>query len=202
MGYSYQQLEQLWTSAGGNPQAAPTAAAIALAESGGEPGAQGDLALQNGQWGPSVGLWQIRSLNSETGTGGTRDASILGNPVANARSAVAISNDGSNFTPWTTYTSGAYKHYLGAQASTIAYPSSSGAGTTLVSTGAQPLGSINLKILGTHDPLPGALTVALFGIASVLIVVGLLRIFGVSAVSAGKKGAKVAGTVGTMALAA
>jgi hypothetical protein len=88
------------------------ATAVALAESGGRTDAQGDIGLQDGTWGPSVGLWQIRSLKAEYGKGTPRDASRLTDPEFNARAMASISNGGKNFKPWTTYTSGAYKKQI------------------------------------------------------------------------------------------
>src|SRR5205085_11165321 len=99
-------------NAGFSAANAAVATAIALAESGGRTEAQGDLGLQNGTWGPSVGLWQIRSLKAETGKGTPRDASKLTDPQFNAQAAYVISNGGANFKPWTTYTNGAYKKKL------------------------------------------------------------------------------------------
>ena len=52
----FAQIEQLWTSNGGDPRWAPLMAGIALAESGGNPQALNDNA-NTGDF--SVGLWQI-----------------------------------------------------------------------------------------------------------------------------------------------
>ncbi len=79
------------------------AVAIALAESGGRENAEGDLALQNATWGPSIGLWQIRSLKAESGKGTVRDATRLKDPAFNAKAMFAISNGGKNWGPWTTW---------------------------------------------------------------------------------------------------
>lgn len=106
------QLYSLARNAGLSPPAAATAAAVAEAESGGVTDAQGDVGLEDNQWGPSVGLWQIRSLKAQYGTGQPRDASRLTDPSFNAASMASISGTGSNFKPWTTYTSGAYKKHL------------------------------------------------------------------------------------------
>jgi hypothetical protein len=94
MAYSASQLEQLWTQAGGDPKQAPLMAAIALAESSGNPSAHNPSGAS--------GLWQI-----------------LGNPVpgnafdplTNARMAVAKYKS-QGLGAWTTYTSGAYKPFL------------------------------------------------------------------------------------------
>jgi hypothetical protein len=107
------QLYDLARGAGLNATAAVVAAAVALAESGGDPAAVGDVSLQSDKWGPSVGLWQIRSLKAEQGTGGTRDASRLTDPQFNAASMAAISGAGTNWRPWSVFVSGKYRQYLG-----------------------------------------------------------------------------------------
>jgi LysM repeat protein len=84
-------LEQLWESAGGNPADAFMAAEIAMAESGGN-----QYALSPTD---DYGYWQI---NASNGSLATFDA------YGNARSAIILSDDGTNWSPWTTYTSGAY----------------------------------------------------------------------------------------------
>ncbi|WP_187366548.1 transglycosylase SLT domain-containing protein [Trebonia kvetii] len=89
--YSCSALEQLWDSAGGNPSDAFMAAEIAMAESGGNPNAISPTS--------DYGLWQI---NASNGSLATLD------PYANAKSAIALSGNGTNWGPWTTYTSGAY----------------------------------------------------------------------------------------------
>jgi Lysozyme like domain len=106
------QIYGLAMNAGFSASDAAVATAIALAESGGRTDAEGDLALQNGTWGPSVGLWQIRSVKADTGTGKPRDYTRLKDPAFNAAAAYAISNGGKNFKPWSTYTSGKYKDKL------------------------------------------------------------------------------------------
>ena len=91
-----------------------TAYAIALAESGGRPNAIGDVGLQDSKWGPSVGLFQIRSLkNWKAYNDPYRDATRLPNPYYNSEAAYAKSNHGKNFNAWSTYTSGAFLKHLG-----------------------------------------------------------------------------------------
>lgn len=109
---SAKEIYGLAREAGFNQVQAILATAIAFAESGGRTDAIGDVALQTATWGPSVGLWQIRSVNSQRGTGGTRDATRLTDPKFNAHSAYVISGSGTNFNPWTTYKTGAFKQYL------------------------------------------------------------------------------------------
>lgn len=80
------------------------AIAIAKAESNFNPDAVGDVALQNDKWGPSLGLWQIRSLKAESGKGTERDGTRLKDPAFNAKSMASISKNGTDFGPWSTNT--------------------------------------------------------------------------------------------------
>lgn len=97
--YNYAQLEGIWIQAGGSAGAAPIAAAIAMAESGGN-----STATNNDSNGSTDrGLWQVNSVH---GSQSTYDV------MGNARAAVAISSNGTNWSPWTTYSSGAYRRYL------------------------------------------------------------------------------------------
>jgi hypothetical protein len=113
MAESYAQLEGLWIQAGGSAAAAPIAAAIALAESGGNPSSHnGNAGTGDDSW----GLWQINMIGS---MGPSRRAQFgltsntqLTDPLTNAKAAVALSNNGKNWSPWTTYTSGAYRKYM------------------------------------------------------------------------------------------
>ena len=109
------------TAAGFDPQAATTMVAIAGAESSYNDAALGDQGLQTSTWGPSFGLFQIRTLKTATGSGGDRDiATLAGNDQAQIRAAYDISHGGTDFSPWTTYTSGKYQQFLptAAQAAT------------------------------------------------------------------------------------
>jgi len=85
-------LEDLWKSAGGNPADAFMAAEIAEAESGGN-----QYALSPTD---DYGYWQINASNGALATF---------NAYGNARSAIILSDDGSNWNAWTTYHSGAYE---------------------------------------------------------------------------------------------
>lgn len=90
------------------------ATAIAWAESQLNPAAVGDVDLENDKWGPSVGLYQVRSLRADTGTGKERDIERLGDPSFNTRSMVAISSGGTNWTSWSMFTNGKYRQHLEA----------------------------------------------------------------------------------------
>lgn len=108
-------------NAGFDNAGAEIAAAIAMAEtltySGGvqycDFDAVGDTSLVNSTWGPSYGAWQVRSLLIDYNTGRLRDATRLPDPTFNAKAAYTIyKNAGNSFTPWSTYTSGAYKGFM------------------------------------------------------------------------------------------
>ena len=85
-------LEALWRSAGGAASAERTAAGVAMAESGGQEYATGSVGER--------GYWQINPVNG----------SFLStyNPYGNARAAVIMSHNGTNWSPWTTWVDGAY----------------------------------------------------------------------------------------------
>lgn len=104
-----------------DPEAIATACAIAgwngspnPGESGGDPSARGDTTITTDKWGPSIGLWQVRSLRGEYGTGGSRDESRLSDPTFNARSMYEISSGGTNWQPWSVYTKGTYRQNMDA----------------------------------------------------------------------------------------
>jgi LysM repeat protein len=84
-------LETLWRTAGGAPRAEATAASIAMAESGGRQYATGSAGER--------GYWQINPVNGSLSTY---------NAYGNARSAVIMSRDGTDWYPWTTWVDGAY----------------------------------------------------------------------------------------------
>jgi len=112
--------------------------AIAAAESALNPNAIGDVALENATWGPSVGETQIRTLRSQTGTGGDRDINrLLGDPTAQMAASWDISSHGTDWSPWSTYKSGAYQKYLPAAqaAASGASAAQAGGGTSAAQAG-------------------------------------------------------------------
>jgi hypothetical protein len=105
MNYTLAELEQLWVNAGGPVAQEQTAAAIALAESSGNPNAINPT--DNGGKQTSWGLWQISN-----GTHAQPVAGIL-DPSVNAQAAVGkYVSAGDKFTPWGTYNSGVYRKFL------------------------------------------------------------------------------------------
>lgn len=77
------------------------AAAIALAESGGTPHAVLRTPREY-----SVGLWQINTLVHPYSVEDMKD------PRKNASAAFKISKGGTDWAPWATYASGAYRRYM------------------------------------------------------------------------------------------
>lgn len=112
MPLTHADVYQLARAAGLSEDAAVTATAVAAAESAFNPTAVGDESLADSTWGPSIGLWQVRSLRRDQDTGRTRDASRLTDPTFNARSMATISRKGDDFTPWTMYNNGAYRAHV------------------------------------------------------------------------------------------
>lgn len=90
-----------------------TAYAVSIAESGGRSNAVGDVSLQDSKWGPSIGLFQIRSLKDwKKYNDPFRDAKRLPDPSYNTQAALKKSHQGTNWKPWTTYTHGSYLKHL------------------------------------------------------------------------------------------
>lgn len=179
MRYSLPEVLALAAGEGLSPEAAAIAAAVSgwagspvAGESGGNPTAIGDIALQTTKWGPSIGLWQIRSLNAEKGTGGTRDQTALFDPRHNAESMAAISAGGTNWQPWTVYNTGAYRANLAAARAGIAGRAPTSSGSPSIVAGGGRFADI-AGIVGSA----GFWRRTLIGAASVLLIaIGLLTI--------------------------
>lgn len=109
---SAEQVADFAYAAGFRGEGLRVAVAVAMAESNGRTGATGDVTIQDAKWGPSIGLWQIRSLKAQLATGQQRDGRALYDPAFNARSAYEISGHGASFKLWSTYTNGSYRSHL------------------------------------------------------------------------------------------
>lgn len=110
---SAEQIARHAYAAGFRGQGLTTAVAVALAESGGRTTAHNATPPDD-----SYGLWQINMLGA-LGPERRRQYHLksddqLFDADTNARVANRISGDGHDFTPWSTYTNGAYKHHLTA----------------------------------------------------------------------------------------
>jgi len=109
-----QQIAEFAAAAGFTGNDLDTAVAVALAESSGNSDSVGDVSLQTDVFGPSVGLWQIRSVNPGHGNAfdqAHRNQQANMDPATNAANAHAIQQQ-SGWDQWSTYTSGAYRQYL------------------------------------------------------------------------------------------
>jgi Lysozyme like domain len=164
---SFAQLEQLWIQAGGPSSLAPTMAAIAEAESSGDPDAQNDT--DNGGTQSSFGLWQI-----STGTH-TPPASNWDDPLENAELAVE-KYDTQGLSAWGTYDSGAYEQYLnGADSSSGDTSTGDTSGTTSSILDPFDWGS---AISGFETDLKSmAITIPVLLGAVVIVVIGLWKAF-------------------------
>lgn len=94
-------LKSLWTKAGGSSKIATTMAAIAMAESGGNPRATNN----NSNGTVDRGLWQINSVHGYKGN--------MFNPLTNARAALKVYKK-QGLGAWVVYNTGAYKKFMGA----------------------------------------------------------------------------------------
>lgn len=150
---------QVWAlarQAGFSASESTVATAVARAESGWNTAAVGDTSLANSKWGPSIGLWQVRSLRAQTGTGAARDATRLMDPTFNAAAAYSIykgEKAGKKWSDWTTFTNGDYRRYLSAA------QGGAMAGVTLPSAGASAVtgNALNVNGAGLLDDASGAL---------------------------------------------
>ncbi|MEV7548579.1 transglycosylase SLT domain-containing protein [Amycolatopsis sp. NPDC089917] len=90
-----------------------TAVAVALAESGGDTRAHNATPPDD-----SYGLWQINMLGAmgpeRRRQFGLDSNAELFDAATNAKAANKISDDGRSWTPWSTYTNGAYRRHLPA----------------------------------------------------------------------------------------
>jgi len=166
--YTHAELENLWMQAGGNPLHADVAAAIAQAESGGcqyaKAGPTDDRPVKECSYRHttlenSYGLWQINRRAHPTYT-----AHTLYTALGNARAAVAISRNGANFRPWTTFVRGAHLPYLaGAPGGTQpgagggSSGGSSGGGSPIEGGPSTSLGGWNALMRQLAGTLPTAL---------------------------------------------
>lgn len=178
------QVAQLAKGVGLKGEAAAIAVAIAGfkgspsgGESHGRTDALGDTTITNATWGPSVGLWQIRSLHRERQTGRSRDATRLRDPQFNARAMFEISSGGTNWQPWSVYKSGSYKANMKLAQAAVGIsggPFVPGPGGGGVSTSLASVGSV-LQGAGTAAGLftdPGFLLRIGYGLAGIGLVLG------------------------------
>jgi hypothetical protein len=115
------QIYSLAKDAGLPDGKAKIAAAIAMAESGGN---QSVITDDSDDY--SFGLWQINMKGSmgpsRRAIYGLKSDNDLLDPKTNARVMSSISHQGQNFSAWTTYTSGKYKEWLSNTVAAVDIP--------------------------------------------------------------------------------
>ncbi|WP_121192616.1 transglycosylase SLT domain-containing protein [Motilibacter peucedani] len=161
--------------AGFKGDALVVAVAVAEAESSGRTDATGPVVpdIPANDWIGAVrsamGLWQIMPAAAQSGaayTGsaydrvldqsvsGVRDSRLLFDPDFNARSAYAISKGGTNWKPWSTYTSGAYlTHMADARAAVQSIGAAPVDGNPSASTSGEPFVDVTWSdgaLIGVH----------------------------------------------------
>jgi lysozyme-like protein len=190
--YSYAQLEAIAKEGGFSDSMAPLMAAIAMAESSGNPNAINPN--DNGGTQTSWGLWQISN-----GTHNQPVPNIL-DPVTNAQQAFGKYQT-QGLSAWGTYTSGAYRSYLQGQVppdANIGPPAgggsggASGAGGTTASL-LDPSTWFNSFLGPLADVTNYAVWVAITASGVVLIGAGIILLF---RTSAAQQTANVAGRYG------
>jgi hypothetical protein len=101
---SKSQIVSLWTANGGAASTANVAAAVAMQESSGRTG----VTSHNPDGGTNVGLWQLDTK----GVGAGHTVAQLQDANTNAQITIMHSANGTKWSAWEAYTSGAYKKYL------------------------------------------------------------------------------------------
>ena len=105
MALSQNDLYNLAIGQGLTPARAKVASAVGMAESGGDPN-QHNYNLSTGD--DSWGVWQINMLGAMGPARrkqlGISDNSQLTDPTINARAMAMLSDNGGDFSPWSTYT--------------------------------------------------------------------------------------------------
>lgn len=168
---TYAQLRAYAASAGAaDPD---TAAAVALAESGGRTDAHNPIPPDD-----SYGVWQINMIGAmgpdrRKKLGITSNAQLF-DPGTNARAMVMLSNGGTNFSAWSTYKSGAYKKFLAGGAA------SGGSGASGTTTATPGVTNANL-LDSTASGLSSALKVVIDAANWIINPTNLLRIVYVGA---------------------
>jgi hypothetical protein len=178
------QVTSALLNAGLSTNSADILTGIGGAESGWDDSVEGDINLENATYGPSYGVFQIRTVKADTGTGSVRDIDWLAQSFANqVQAAISISGGGVNFRPWTTYTDGAYLNFEPG-AGGVTTGTGTGTGTSATNTGL--LGGITGDVASEAEKIGYTLAFALLGLA--LVGFGIYKAVGPQIKSAAKSG--------------
>jgi hypothetical protein len=152
--------------------------AIAKAESSG----QTDATNNNSNGTSDKGLWQINDVHNDKLAGQDRfDQNV------NAKLMLMISNNGTNWQPWSTYNNGAYQRYLGEAMTAVAgkdfIPGSNntaggaaGSGNTQSVSSSNPVSGIENFFSGLANPNTLIRIGQMYG-GMIIILVGIVFIF-------------------------
>lgn len=164
-GLSFNDRENLWIQAGGNPSFAAMAAAISMAEN-----SSGDPTLVNAT--DDVGLWQINQPSHPEYT-----TEWLQNPLNNAKAAVTISNNGANWKPWVTYQTGAYQQYLNGSATGVSTLSLSSSSCTMSNIDLGSFGPISIGQVCMDGPIGvGSIFLGLVLVIAAVVLLGIAEV--------------------------
>lgn len=158
--------------AGFRGRALTIAVAVALAESGGE-----TTAVNHDSNGTTdYGVWQINSVHTSVLRQGS-----WSDPNDNAAMAFAVSNGGTDWTPWSTFSDGSYLAHMPAAGHAAGNPLPPGSVPTLPTTGGVQTASFG-STYSNFATLGGLLTnpftyvrLAMFGVGFGLVVAGLIH---------------------------
>lgn len=177
-----------------NPTNTAIAVAVAIAESGGNTNSHNAVPPDN-----SYGLWQINMLGA-MGPARRKQFGLTSNeqlfdPNVNAKAMAALSNGGTNWKPWTTYTRGTYRAYM---ARGMAAASSSSGTPGGIET--QPVGLVDSwsSITSLFDTIQDVRFWKWFGLmlaGAGLVLYGVMKMTGDNQLSGATKGV-VKGAIG------
>lgn len=184
---TYPQLEALIEARGGTPQEAQVGAAIEEAESSGNTEAWGDRSLGpgGGQYAGSLGTWQIfGQAHPDVSASCAEDANCA------TDAARQISNNWTDWSPWSTFNSGAYRQFLSGQPADATQ-----LGVTVPNpvNVAEDLGSKIgnfIHLVQTHGNVPSEVTddllvrLGLFALGAALVLIGVVVLFRPTATAA------------------
>lgn len=104
-------------AAGARGEQLVTLAALTEGESGRKVDSLGDVDIQDATWGPSAGVFQIRTVKAQRGTGQTRDVDRVATLDGGARSAVelwdqSVARGKPGGQPWSAWQRGWHESYI------------------------------------------------------------------------------------------
>lgn len=216
MAITQSELYNLARSQGLSDDRAKVAAAIAMAESSGNPNSHNTNTATGDN---SYGLWQINMLGS-MGPERLKQFSITSNdqlfdPVTNAKAMAILSKQGADFNPWSAFKSGSYLKFMGNKVTNedvskgspwwqkvlnvVSPVSNVGGGVTNPIDGLASIGDATAKTAHWVSDSKNWIRVAYVGGGTILVIGALIAI--INDTSVGKAATKVATKAATKGLA-